>query len=161
MRHPGRFRLVAIIVTATTMFALPMSNAQEESESIAAANIRFYAALNELFEGRTGPMEQVWSHADDVTYMGPTGGLEVGWEQVLANWNRKASQRLGGEVRAEQVQIHAGRDIAVSCCYEVGANIVNGRSQRVSIRATNVFRKENGEWKMIGHHTDILPFLKK
>ena len=31
----------------------------------------------------------------------------------------------------------------------------------VSIRATNIFRKENGAWKMIGHHTDLLPFLDK
>jgi len=30
----------------------------------------------------------------------------------------------------------------------------------VSIRATNVFRKEGGQWKMIGHHTDLLPFPK-
>ncbi len=28
----------------------------------------------------------------------------------------------------------------------------------VSLRATNVFSKENGAWKMIGHHTDMLPF---
>jgi ketosteroid isomerase-like protein len=32
---------------------------------------------------------------------------------------------------------------------------------QVSIRATNLFRKENGAWKMIGHHTDLLPFLEK
>jgi hypothetical protein len=30
----------------------------------------------------------------------------------------------------------------------------------VSIRATNLFRKESGAWKMIGHHTDLLPFLE-
>jgi hypothetical protein len=29
----------------------------------------------------------------------------------------------------------------------------------VSIRATNLFRKEDGSWKMIGHQTDLLPFL--
>jgi hypothetical protein len=24
-----------------------------------------------------------------------------------------------------------------------------------------VFRKENGKWKMVGHHADILPYLEK
>jgi ketosteroid isomerase-like protein len=31
--------------------------------------------------------------------------------------------------------------------------------EKVSIRATNIYRKENGQWKMIGHHTDLLPYL--
>jgi ketosteroid isomerase-like protein len=43
---------------------------------------------------------------------------------------------------------------------EVGDNVVDGKPQQVSIRATNTFRKENGQWKMIGHHTDLLPFLQ-
>jgi ketosteroid isomerase-like protein len=44
----------------------------------------------------------------------------------------------------------------------VGSNLdAEGRPLQVSIRATNVFRKENGDWKMIGHHTDLLPFLNK
>jgi ketosteroid isomerase-like protein len=38
---------------------------------------------------------------------------------------------------------------------------VNGQPQTVTIRATNIFRRENGQWKMIGHHTDLLTFLAK
>jgi hypothetical protein len=30
-----------------------------------------------------------------------------------------------------------------------------------SIRATNIFRKEDGQWKMIGHHVDLLPQMAK
>jgi len=36
---------------------------------------------------------------------------------------------------------------------------VDGKAEKVMLRATNVFRKENEQWKMIGHHTDTLPFL--
>jgi ketosteroid isomerase-like protein len=44
----------------------------------------------------------------------------------------------------------------------VGSNLnAQGEPMKVSIRATNIFRKENGQWKMIGHHTDLLPFLEK
>ena len=43
---------------------------------------------------------------------------------------------------------------------EVGENTnTNMQAQGVSFRATNVFRKEDGAWKMIHHHTDLLPFL--
>ncbi|MCA9097948.1 MAG: nuclear transport factor 2 family protein, partial [Planctomycetaceae bacterium] len=36
-----------------------------------------------------------------------------------------------------------------------------GKSTKISLRATNVFRKENDKWKLIGHHTDKLPFRQK
>ncbi len=60
-----------------------------DHDEIADAAARFYEALNALFEGELGPMVEVWSHANDVTYMGPDGGFQVGWKDVLANWESK------------------------------------------------------------------------
>jgi ketosteroid isomerase-like protein len=58
------------------------------------------------------------------------------------------------------MRVTVGTEIAVVSCYEKGENTnAKGETQKVSIRATNIFRKENGEWKMIGHHTDLLPYL--
>jgi ketosteroid isomerase-like protein len=60
------------------------------------------------------------------------------------------------------MRVTAGNEIAVSSNYSKGENIdAEGKPQTVSIRATNIFRKEDGKWKMIGHHTDLLPFLQK
>jgi ketosteroid isomerase-like protein len=59
------------------------------------------------------------------------------------------------------MHLNIGQDTAIVDCYEIGENLVDGMPQKVSLRATNVFRKENGQWKMIGHHTDLLPFLAK
>jgi hypothetical protein len=58
-----------------------MSSANEMSFRQAAD--RLYDALNAMFAGDLTPMKALWSHADDVTYMGPGGGLQVGWKQVL------------------------------------------------------------------------------
>lgn len=122
----------------------------------------FYVALNTMFRGDIAPMKQVWSHAEDITYMGPMGGFEVGWPKVLASWEQQAKMNLGGKVSAERIRVIVGEHIAVAYNYERGENIgTNGRSQVVSIRATNLFRKERGAWKMIGHHTDLLSFMKK
>lgn len=53
-----------------------------------------------------------------------------------------------------------GTDLALTHNYETGENVgADGAVERVSIRVTNVFRKEAGAWKMIGHHTDLLPYL--
>ena len=155
----GLLVCIFAVVRSTAGGALISDGAEEKS--VSAVTAQFYTALNALFQGEVGPMEEVWSHADDVTYMGPAGGMQLGWEQVRANWKKQAAKRLGGEVKAEKMQIHVGREIAVTCGYEVGENVVDGKPQKVSIRATNVFRKENGQWKMIGHHTDLLPFLEQ
>lgn len=131
-------------------------------DEIAAAAAGFYAALNALFEGDLAPMVAVWSHADDVTYMGPDGGFQVGWKDVLADWEKQAAMKLGGRVDPDGMRITACRELAVTHNYEKGENInTGGTSGSVLIRATNLFRKEGGAWKMIGHHTDKLSFLSK
>jgi len=131
-----------------------------DHDEIAAAAAHFYAALNALFEGDLSPMVEVWSHADDVTYMGPDGGFQVGWKDVLSEWDKQAAKKLGGHVGPDGMRIAGGHDLAVTHNYERGVNTnIGGTPVPVLIRATNLFRKENGTWKMIGHHTDKLPFL--
>ena len=52
---------------------------------------------------------------------------------------------------------HARRDLDVVSDIENGENLkVQGEFQKVSIRATNIFRKEEGQGKMIGHDVDLL-----
>lgn len=126
------------------------------------ANERFYSALNLLFTGDSGPMESFWSHSDSINYMGPQGGTLVGWSKIQEEWKRQATMKLGGKVEPKNVRITVGEDLAVVANTEIGENIgPDGQPLKVSIRATNVYRKEDGAWRMIGHHTDLLPFLSK
>lgn len=156
--------------TMLTLFALAVAGiapvaaaraAGNEDAAVRQANDAFYAALNAMFRGEIAAMDAVWSHADDVTFMGPDGKFTVGWDAVSAEWEKQAALKLGGEIRTEGVYAKVGQDLATVECFEVGENEVNGKATPVSIRATNVYRKENGEWRMIGHHTDTLPFLTK
>lgn len=146
-----------------TLLSAGVASADEKADKqeLLAANAGFYAALNALFKGEVGPMEQVWSHSDDVNYMGPDGLRQLGWEAVLADWKTQAAKKLGGTVKMDQPQVQVGGSLGVISGIEVGENVVDGKSQKVSIRTTSVFRKENGKWKMIGHHTDKLPYLEK
>jgi len=153
---------ILMLSVAVLVCAKPAPAAEKDEKAVRNAAAQFYAALNEMFTGELGQMKKVWSHADDVTYMGPGGGFQVGWNQVLKNWEAQAALKLGGKVEATDTRITAGKDIAVMSCYEKGENTnAKGQPQKVSIRATNVFRKEGGEWKMIGHHTDLLPYLSQ
>ena len=152
------FTLIMILLAVQGL----MAGSKSDEKAVQDAAAGFYRALNEMFMGDLTSMKQVWSHAEDVTYMGPTGGMQVGWNQALANWESQAALKMGGKVWPEEMKISVGRDIAITSNYEKGENLtVDGKKQTVSIRATNVFRKENGQWKMIAHHTDVLPFLAK
>lgn len=131
-----------------------------EEKAVRKSAEQFYAALNAMFTGDLGAMKDVWSHAEDVTYMGPGGGFRIGWGQILADWETQAAMKLGGKVEPENMHITVGQELGVVQNYEKGENTnAEGKRQQVSIRATNLFRKEDGKWKMIGHHTDLLPYL--
>jgi ketosteroid isomerase-like protein len=161
MRNLSVIALVAFMLSIAGIVPLTAAQAAPADEqAVRQANDGFYTALNEMFTGNIEPMQAVWSQADDVTYMGPDGKFIVGWDQVWNEWQKQAALKLGGEIRTEQIHATIGQDLATVECVEVGANLVGGKLTPVTIRATNTFRKENGQWRMIGHHTDKLPFLQ-
>jgi len=156
--------LLFILVLLLAVFLGSINTQASENDEKAVKQVvsQFYVALNEMFKGNIEPMKEVWSHADDVIYMDPGGGIKVGWDQVLASWEAQATMKLGGTVKPDNMTINVGHDIAITSNYEKGSNVDSeGKPMEVSIRATNTFRKEDGKWKMIGHHTDLLPFLQK
>ena len=120
------------------------------------ASDAFYIALNAMLAGDAEPMLALWSHEDDVTYMSPFGELLTGWEPIAASWRAQADARLGGEVRGEEVRLVEGDVLAFAVGFERGEVQVEGRPTPVDIRATSMYRREGGAWRMIGHHTDPL-----
>ena len=85
----------------------------------------------------------------------------------IGNTNPTVALDVTGDVLVSGSSVFSGlltvgNNIAFTTNYEKGSNInADGKPVEVSIRATNTFRKEDGKWKMIGHHTDLLPFLQK
>ena len=152
----------AMFLAAAVCFADTPNTIADETKAVEEATNKFYVGLNAMFAGDIDSLEESWSHADDITCLGPTGDFLVGWDAVHEAWQEEAAMNLGGQVEPYDTRIVVGDDLAFSQCYEKGSNRdVEGQTVQVSIRATNVFRKENGEWKMISHHTDLLPFLQK
>jgi len=155
-------RAALSIGMAFALFSTSAQASQDGKAAVLAANAQFYAAINKMFTGEIAPIKAVWSHADDVTYMGPTGQFEHGWKTVLKDWEGQAALKLGGRVEPVEIQVIVGEDLAVVNDYEQGENTnANGKVERLRLRATNIFRKEGGAWKMVGHHTDPLPYLNK
>jgi len=137
------------------------SSASAEKE-LRVANDQFYAALNAMFVGNLAPMNAIWSHRSDVTDMGPFGGRLTGWEAVGEEFKKEAGMKLGGRVVCTDLIVQVGADMGYTVCVEEGQNMsAEGKPVTVSHRATNVFRKESGQWKLVHHHTDISLQLEK
>ena len=160
MRHRILSGLLVMAAMALTTVR-PAQAADDDTEAVKAAVAQFHDALSVLFTGDAAPMKAVWSHADDVTYMGPVGGMQVGWSQVEPYWDQQAAKKLGGKVEPVDAHITASPTLAVVHYYEKGENVIDGKPQPVNIRATTTFRKEGDQWKVIGHHTDMLAYLQK
>ncbi|MGA0839033.1 MAG: YybH family protein [Pseudomonadales bacterium] len=128
--------------------------------TVEEATANFYQALNVMFTGDGGPMKEAWSHADDITYMGPGGNYLVGWRDIEKEWDAQTARKLGGRVTPTDLHTTESGDLAVINCIESGENAVGGKSEVVKIRSSTVFRREAGIWKVIGHQTDKLGFLE-
>ena len=153
---------ISLIAMLSVLFACsPKSSETMQTENVIAANNSLYSSLNAMFEGDFGPISNVWSHGDSVTYMGPFGGKLVGWAAIGADFKQVTDMKIGGSIRPEGINVQIGEDMACVICTEVGENIgPDGQPVQVRHRATNIFRLENGQWKLIHHHTDIAEQLE-
>ena len=68
---------------------------------------------------------------------------------------------LGGKVVVADMHLTVAPTLAVAHYVETGETIIDGTPQPVFIRTTTTFRKEAGQWKVIGHHTDTLAYLEQ
>jgi ketosteroid isomerase-like protein len=131
-------------------------------DEVRQASERFYEALNRLFVGDAGPVLDVWSHAPDVVQLGPFGGRRTGWDQVRDEFEKTARQTSGGRIEAVGLEVHTVGDLAYTTSRVVGENVDRqGRHIPVDHRETCIYRREDGEWKMIYHHADVAPGLQR
>lgn len=128
-------------------------------ETLDAALARTAATLTPMHRGDPEPYIACWSNADDVTLFGAWGPMEQGATSVIDTYRWVAS-RFGpaGESSQELSAVHESGDLAVTVGFERGVSQVDGADAReMVIRVTHVYRRENGEWKLIHRHGDFAP----
>lgn len=86
MRKKPAYFGVIVLIAVVLVSARTILGSDDDKKGVNEAVKRFYVALNAMFTGNLDPMQRIWSHADDVTYMGPAGGYRTGWDQVISDW---------------------------------------------------------------------------
>jgi ketosteroid isomerase-like protein len=125
---------------------------------------RWPAAVDEFQKGNPLPTQELFSHRHDVTLANPLGPAALGigpvahgWEQVSETQEHAASQFRDGEpVSVELVEKHVSPEFAYVVHIERAKVKIGGREEfaPLALRATMIFRPEDGEWKIVHRHAD-------
>jgi ketosteroid isomerase-like protein len=97
------------------------------------------------------------SHREDVTVANPFSPPIRGWDQLEPMLDRVAPQIREGEPhRFERISEYATADLAYVLEIERTRAKVGGSEQMApfSLRATTVWRREDGTWKIAHRHAD-------
>ena len=114
-----------------------------------------------LIHGDLEPRLALWTRRDPVSVLGAMGPCVYGWEEVsrvfrwLADYfsdpaDRRYDYRWDVEVA----------DVSGDMAYTVGferfkASRGGGPPEDVVLRVTHVYRREDGEWKIVHRHGDL------
>ena len=115
-------------------------------------------AASALIRGDARGYYALLPHAADFTLMSPFGGDPTHGVDTSPE-GLEAIERFfqGGEAELEVVQAFSSGDLAVVVVIERQHGQVGGLpDQDVSLRVTLVFRREEGEWRLLHRHADPL-----
>jgi ketosteroid isomerase-like protein len=115
----------------------------------------FYAAGNRLLAGDATAFAAIWSDADDISHMGPTGATVIGRQAVMEQFARESAMGFSGTLVADERHYVETAEMGLLFCTERTSGMTrDGQSLSLDIRSSTVFRRERGQWKAVHHHTD-------
>ena len=118
---------------------------------------RFKQAGNEFVKGNPRPVQEMFSHDEDVSLANPFGPPVRGWSEVAEAQKHGASVFRDGEIYAfETVAKYVTPDLACILWIE-RTNAKVGGAQEVTpcdLRVTMTLRPEDGTWKVVHRHAD-------
>lgn len=110
-----------------------------------------------LHAGDAQPRLDLWSRNDPITVLGAKESGQ-GWVQLEPMF--KAVAGWFSEVISydfELIAAWASGDMAYTVGYEHSEVVMDGTRRKYTLRATHVYRRENGEWRTVHRHADFPP----
>jgi ketosteroid isomerase-like protein len=115
------------------------------------------AAETALRNGDVEPRLALWSRTDPLTVFGARVS-GTGWDDVSALFQTVASWFSDStDFNFEVVAAGVSGDLAYTVGYEHNHVKVEGQPRTYSLRVTHVYRREDGQWRIVHRHGDIPP----
>jgi ketosteroid isomerase-like protein len=110
--------------------------------------------------GDPAPRMQLWSRRDPVTLFGAgSGGYKSGWDELsrIFRWVASTFSEVS-DFRFDVEVADVSGDLAYTVGYERFNGSIDGRAVApMTVRVTHVYRREDGEWKIVHRHGDSVP----
>jgi ketosteroid isomerase-like protein len=129
----------------------------DRDDFVAWTQTRLREAETALHNGDPGPRSALWSTREPVSVLGAARSA-VGQEEV-----RDLFRSLGdtfSDCASHVYEIVAADvvgDMAFTVGYERTQASINGEPRRYVLRSTQVYRREDGEWRVAHRHADTAP----
>ena len=133
-----------------------MSDLDTALEEILDRQVKAEEAIH---NGDAEPRLAMWSARDPVTLFGAAMSGS-GWEQVSGIFHTIASRWSDcTDQRVEMLAAGVSGDLAYTVELEHTSVSVDGVPvEPYTLRVTQVYRREDGEWKVVHRHGDQIPF---
>ena len=103
------------------------------------------------------PRLALWSRNDPVSLYGAKLSGS-GWADLEPMFHTVASWFSGAvDYQFEVIAAGASGDLAYTVGYEHNRTSVDGQPRTYTLRATHVYRREDGQWRIVHRHADFPP----
>ncbi len=115
------------------------------------------AAEEAIHNGDVEPRLALWSRHDPVTLYGAKFSAS-GWAELEPTFREVASMFTDSlAYDFEVVAAGASGDLAYTVGYEHNKVTVDGQPATYTLRVTHVYRREDGQWRIVHRHGDFPP----
>ncbi len=117
-------------------------------------NERCQRALEEQTTGHPDAFKALWSSRDDIVIMGADGVIDQGADDVRKAIDWASSVIKADGRKTENLVTIVGEDMALTVDVEKVVKEIAGQTREIPLRCTQVYRLEDGEWRVILRHAD-------
>jgi hypothetical protein len=121
---------------------------------------RFEQGIERFLNGDSTLWKSNVSHDVDGTIMGAWGDFEKSWVELEPryDWAAARFEESGAIVQFQYLSSGVSGELAYTVAIERSTVRIVGQKEpaAMSLRVTHLFRKEQGEWKLLHRHADPL-----
>lgn len=128
----------------------------DDPDFLTWVNTRLRAAEHAIHNGDAEPRREIWSRREPVSILG-AARVAIGRAEVDATFDWLAERF--SDVRSYEFELLAADvvgDVAYTAGYEHIECLTDGEPTKYTLRATQIYRREDGEWKVVHRHGDAL-----